>query len=132
MSSSLLVSGIGPIYKFEIENDGSELPLDYDVAAMETFFNKRPLEVMYRTGEIFAELLPYFTRAFIWEYLIRSVAGLVQIHYFDTYINEQRKSIRRKIRDHEGLQRRYAVELREMLTRLGPSFIKLGQAVSIR
>ena len=90
MSSSLLVSGIGPIYKFEIENDGSELPLDYDVAAMETFFNKRPLEVMYRTGEIFAELLPYFTRAFIWEYLIRSVAGLVQIHYFDTYIYEQR------------------------------------------
>ena len=72
MSYSLLVSGIGPIYKFEIENDGSELPLDYDVAAMETFFNKRPLEVMYRTGEIFAELLPYFTRAFIWEYLIRS------------------------------------------------------------
>ena len=90
MSSSLLVSGIGPIYKFEIENDGSELPLDYDVAAMETFFNKRPLEVMYRTGEIFAELLPYFTRAFIWEYLIRSVAGLVQIHYFDTYVYEQR------------------------------------------
>ena len=34
---------------------------------------------------------------------------------------------RRKIREHEGLQRRYAVELREMLTRLGPSFIKFGQ-----
>ena len=39
---------------------------------------------------------------------------------------------RRKIRDHEGLQRKYAVELRELLTRLGPSFIKFGQAVSIR
>ena len=46
--------------------------------------------------------------------------------------NEQTNIFRRKIRDHEGLQRRYAVELREMLTRLGPSFIKLGQAVSIR
>ena len=34
---------------------------------------------------------------------------------------------RRKIREHEGLQRKYAVELREMLTRLGPSFIKFGQ-----
>jgi len=102
-------SGIGPIYKFEVENDGYELPLDYDVAAMEKFFNKRPLEVIYRTGEILSAILPYFTRAFIWEYLIR-----------------------RKIRDHEGLQRKYAVELRELLTRLGPSFIKFGQAVSIR
>ena len=30
------------------------------------------------------------------------------------------------------MQRKYAVELRELLTRLGPSFIKFGQAVSIR
>merc|ERR1711892_1647354 len=51
----------------------------------------------------------YFSRLLIWEHLIR-----------------------RKIKDHEGLQKKYAVELREMLTRLGPCFIKLGQAVSIR
>ena len=31
-----------------------------------------------------------------------------------------------------GLQKKYAVELREMLTKLGPSFIKFGQAMSIR
>ena len=65
--------GIGPIYKFEMEDDGHELPLDYDVAAMEQFFKNRPLEVLCRTGEILSEVLPYFTRAFIWEYLIRSV-----------------------------------------------------------
>ena len=64
-------TGIGPIYKFEMEDDGQELPLDYDVAAMEQFFKKRPLEVLCRTGEILSEVLPYFTRAFIWEYLIR-------------------------------------------------------------
>ena len=31
-----------------------------------------------------------------------------------------------------GLQKKYAVELRDMLTKLGPSFIKFGQAMSIR
>ena len=71
-SSLVKGSGIGPIYKFEVENDGYELPLDYDVTEMEKFFNKRPLEVIYRTGEILSAILPYFTRAFIWEYLIRS------------------------------------------------------------
>merc|ERR1711936_324477 len=69
----------------------------------------RPVEVMLRTLEILAEVVPYFSKLIIWEHLIR-----------------------RKIKEHEGLQKRYAVELREMLTRLGPCFIKLGQAVSIR
>jgi len=101
-------SSIGLIYKFENHED-YDLPLDYNIAAMENFFNKRPLEVLMRTGEILSEIVPYFSKVFIWEYYIR-----------------------RKIRDHEGLQRKYAVELREMLTRLGPSFIKFGQAMSIR
>ena len=39
---------------------------------------------------------------------------------------------RRKIFNHEGLQRKYAIQLREALTSLGPSFVKLGQALSIR
>ena len=39
---------------------------------------------------------------------------------------------RRKIFNHEGLQRKYAIQLREALTQLGPSFIKFGQALSIR
>ena len=101
-------TGVGPIYKFESSEDYG-LPLDYDIPAMEAYFKARPLEVMMRTGEILSEVVPFFSRLYIWEYLIR-----------------------RKIRDHEGLQKRYAVELREMLTRLGPSFIKFGQAMSIR
>jgi len=99
---------IGPIYKFESDEDLG-LPLDYNVEAMEKYFNARPLEVLQRTGEILSELVPYFSRLFIWEYMIRQ-----------------------KIRDHEGLQKKYAVELRDMLTKLGPSFIKFGQAMSIR
>ena len=62
-----------------MEDDGQELPLDYDVTAMEQFFHKRPLEVIYRTGEILSQILPYFTRAFIWEYLIRSVFRRIEV-----------------------------------------------------
>ena len=64
-------AGIGPIYKFEEPGAGSGLPLDYNVAAMERFFNSRPLEVLGRTGEILAEILPFVARAWLWEYLIR-------------------------------------------------------------
>merc|ERR1711992_255250 len=62
-----------------------------------------------RTAEIVSVLGPYFCKVVIWEYLIRQ-----------------------KIREHEGLQKKYAIKLRELLTTLGPCFIKLGQAVSIR
>merc|ERR1719342_518083 len=101
-------SNIGPLYKFENVKD-YDLPLDYNIRAMENFFKSRPLEVLQRTAGILSEVLPYLSRLFVWEYFIR-----------------------RKIRDHEGLQKKYAVELREILTRLGPCFIKLGQAISIR
>ncbi len=40
--------------------------------------------------------------------------------------------MRRKILSHDGLQRRYAARLRRILTDLGPCFVKLGQALSIR
>merc|ERR1712123_542854 len=101
-------SSIGPIYEFENTSD-YDLPMDYNIQAMEHYFNNRPMEIMQRTCGILSEIVPYFSRLLIWEHLIR-----------------------RKIKEHEGLQKKYAVELREMLTRLGPCFIKLGQAVSIR
>jgi len=101
-------SSIGPLYNFENTTD-YDLPMDYNINAMQHFFNNRPMEVMQRTFQILYETVPYFSRLLIWEHLIR-----------------------RKIKTHEGLQKKYAVELREMLTRLGPCFIKLGQAVSIR
>jgi len=102
-------SQIGPLYQFESEKTGVPLPLTYDVEGMNLFFDERPGEVTRRAVTILCRLVPYATRLFVWEYLIR-----------------------RKIRDHEGLQTKYAIELREMLTELGPCFIKLGQAVSIR
>lgn len=86
-----------------------ELPRSFQPRELEQFFASRPLEVTARTWEILSSLLPYLCRLFIWEHCIR-----------------------RKIQSHEGLQQRYAAELKELLTDLGPCFIKLGQAVSIR
>jgi len=86
-----------------------QLPREYSATQVEEFFKARPLEVAARTWEILAAVVPYLARFLVWEHLIR-----------------------RKIKHHEGLQKKYAVELRELLTSLGPCFIKLGQAVSIR
>merc|ERR550532_890633 len=86
-----------------------QLPREYSAKQVEEFFKARPLEVAARTWEILAAVVPYLARFLVWEHLIR-----------------------RKIKHHEGLQKKYAVELRQLLTSLGPCFIKLGQAVSIR
>merc|ERR1712212_687757 len=86
-----------------------ELPLDYDVQKIQAYWSKRPGEVIKRTIKIMSILIPYFHKLVIWEYLIR-----------------------RKIRDNPGLQKKYAIELRRILTELGPCFIKFGQAMSIR
>ena len=109
MGSNVEISYIfsGDIYHFqEIEDT---LPLVYDVERIEKYWNKRTLEVLKRTGEIIHVLGPYLVKLVIWECLIR-----------------------RKILDHEGLQKKYAIKLRECLTELGPCFIKFGQAMSIR
>ena len=62
--------------------------------------------------------------------MIVQLHRLIDLRHYNIIINNNNITpdhTRRKIREHEGLQRRYAVELREMLTRLGPSFIKFGQ-----
>merc|ERR1712241_648826 len=103
---------LGSVYQFqESENTDNldELPLDYDVEKIQAYWSKRPGEVIKRTAKILSILIPYFHKLFIWEYLIR-----------------------RKIRDNPGLQKKYAIELRRILTELGPCFIKFGQAMSIR
>jgi len=86
-----------------------ELSLVYNVEALNDFWSARPGEVFSRAVHVVRVLGPYLAKLAIWEYLIR-----------------------RKIRDHPGLQRKYAVKLREVLTELGPCFVKLGQALSIR
>ena len=61
------------------------------------YWSKRPGEVLSRTGEILSKFVPYLTRLTLWEMLIRGG----------------------RIFEHEGLQRKYAIELRTILTELG-------------
>ena len=101
---------LGDIYDFQTDVDQEDtLPLVYNANRIEKYWKKRPLEVLLRTGEIIGVLGPYVWKLLVWEYFIRQ-----------------------KIRDNEGLQKKYAIKLRECLTDLGPCFIKLGQALSIR
>ncbi len=85
------------------------LPLRYDSSSVRAYWDRRPLRVFLRTCEVWLALVPFAAKLLLWE------AG-----------------VRGKIRRHDGLQRRYAVRLRAILTRLGPCFVKLGQALSIR
>ena len=85
------------------------MPTEYDISAIQAYWQKRPREVLLRMTEVAIVFGPYITKLLLWEYLIR-----------------------RKIRNSEGLQQRYAVELRDKLTKLGPCFVKFGQALSIR
>eukprot|EP00094_Tigriopus_californicus_P003526 TCALIF_03392-PA protein Name:"Similar to sll0005 Uncharacterized protein sll0005 (Synechocystis sp. (strain PCC 6803 / Kazusa))" AED:0.01 eAED:0.01 QI:0/0/0/0.5/1/1/2/0/501 len=89
--------------------DIDELPLTYDVTRIQRYWDQRPLEVVARTAQIMRAFVPFLSQVFLWEYLIRG-----------------------KIRHHAGLQKKYAIRLRQILTDLGPCFIKLGQALSIR
>lgn len=78
--------------------------LRYDPAQITADYQNRPLEVLKR---IFAVLRPTFSFIF----------GL----WFDTKRGMVVKNDRRK-----------AVQLRELLTKLGPAYIKIGQALSTR
>ncbi len=93
----------------EPPSDESELPLRYDALCINRYWDRRPREVIVRTFQILAQLVPFLSKVVLWEMLVR-----------------------RKILKHEGLQRKYSAKLRNVLTDLGPCFIKLGQALSIR
>ncbi|NHC33885.1 ABC1 kinase family protein [Scytonema millei] len=81
-----------------------ELALRYEPEAIAAYYSRRPFQVV---GRIFAVLLPCFSFAF----------GL----WWDKQWGRSLK-----------MQQRRAVQLRELLTQLGPAYIKIGQALSTR
>lgn len=83
-------------------DDGTALR--YDAQAIEAYYQKRPFQVW---GRLFRIILPFLTFGLTWWWNRR------------TGLNEQK-------------QKQQAVRLREMLTKLGPAFIKVGQALSTR
>lgn len=81
-----------------------EFALRYEPEAIAAYYSRRPFQVI---GRIFAVLLPCFSFAF----------GL----WWDKQWGRSLK-----------MQQRRAVQLRELLTQLGPAYIKIGQALSTR
>jgi predicted unusual protein kinase regulating ubiquinone biosynthesis (AarF/ABC1/UbiB family) len=88
----------------EIESDADSTALRYDPEAIAAYYRSRPFEVYRRFLAIVSPLINFFL-------------GL----WWD------RK--RNRVKANEG---RRAVQLRELLTRLGPAYIKIGQALSTR
>ena len=76
----------------------------YDPDAIAAYYSRRPFQVLFR---FFGILFPF----------ISFYLGL----WFDKRAGQDVKNSRRR-----------AVELREMLTNLGPAYIKIGQALSTR
>jgi predicted unusual protein kinase regulating ubiquinone biosynthesis (AarF/ABC1/UbiB family) len=82
----------------------------YDPAAISAYYRNKPWQVAGRSKEVFGSLTRYITS--VW---------------WDSKRASSRSEAQR-----EALQRQRAIELRDLLTTLGPAFIKIGQAVSTR
>jgi aarF domain-containing kinase len=83
------------------------LPYEYNPKALQNFFRKRPLSVLTRIFQL------------------TSVGGSLAIQLaLDTALG--------RLKDNPDLEVKRAGELRDTITSLGPFYIKIGQALSIR
>eukprot|EP00184_Porphyridium_aerugineum_P007858 CAMPEP_0184691426 /NCGR_PEP_ID=MMETSP0313-20130426/288_1 /TAXON_ID=2792 /ORGANISM="Porphyridium aerugineum, Strain SAG 1380-2" /LENGTH=835 /DNA_ID=CAMNT_0027149143 /DNA_START=97 /DNA_END=2604 /DNA_ORIENTATION=+ len=92
------------LIKQGMDEEDEGLPLRYDPKEIADYWNARPLQVQKRLAEVVAVLTPFAAKV--------------------TYL-KQRKMFEEK-------QREVACDLREVLIKLGPTFIKLGQGLSVR
>ncbi|GAV84961.1 APH domain-containing protein/ABC1 domain-containing protein [Cephalotus follicularis] len=88
----------------EVDESSEFLPLVYDPASISAYWGKRPRAVATRIVQLL------------------SVAGGFLSHIVSDVINK-------KVKENEVAR---AIELRDIVTSLGPAYIKLGQALSIR
>lgn len=87
--------------------ENEALPFDYNPQALKEFFSKRPLAVATRILQLL------------------SVGG---IFAFNTIFDQ----LLGRVKNNPDLEVQRAAELRDLITSLGPFFIKIGQALSIR
>jgi len=87
--------------------DELDLPLFYDVAEIRKYWRARPLQVQKRLLEVTSLLTPYFLAS-----ILDSRTG--------------------RLKENPEKRRQRAKQFRNMLTKLGPAFIKLGQGLSVR
>ncbi|KAH1189975.1 Uncharacterized protein GmHk_20G057638 [Glycine max] len=88
----------------EVDESSEFLPLVYDPASISAYWGKRPRAVATRIVQLLSVAGGFLSR----------IAGDV---------------INKKVKENEVAR---AIELREIVTSLGPAYIKLGQALSIR
>ncbi|GLI71535.1 hypothetical protein VaNZ11_016767 [Volvox africanus] len=89
----------------ETDSDSDhQLPLVYDVEAISAYWDRRPVSVVTRITQLLG-----ISGRFITALLVDAAAG--------------------KLRENEVVR---AIQLRDIVTSLGPAYIKLGQALSIR
>jgi aarF domain-containing kinase len=87
--------------------DDDALPLEYNPGALQQFFKRRPGAVLTRIGQVASVGGGYLSRLFLDRLLNRS-------------------------ENDPDLEVTRAAELRDIITSLGPFYIKIGQALSIR
>lgn len=98
---------LDPVRADSIQSDRASLETEighYDPEAIALYYRQRPLRVVGRLFQTIASILSFSLK--LW-------------------LDKVRGTVKRK-------QRKRAVQLREMLTRLGPTYIKIGQALSTR
>eukprot|EP00966_Prymnesium_polylepis_P219048 5068973-Prymnesium_polylepis.1 len=94
----------------------------YDPDAIERVWSAHPRCALARFGQIGSRAVPFASRL-VADLVADQVASRVQRSSYDTPEAQQARSERHA---------RRAVDLRQMLTELGPTFIKFGQMLSIR
>eukprot|EP00560_Eucampia_antarctica_P008748 CAMPEP_0197826354 /NCGR_PEP_ID=MMETSP1437-20131217/3325_1 /TAXON_ID=49252 ORGANISM="Eucampia antarctica, Strain CCMP1452" /NCGR_SAMPLE_ID=MMETSP1437 /ASSEMBLY_ACC=CAM_ASM_001096 /LENGTH=810 /DNA_ID=CAMNT_0043426761 /DNA_START=196 /DNA_END=2628 /DNA_ORIENTATION=+ len=89
-------------------DEGTGLPLAYDPIELEKFFSPKPFVVLKRVAQVLAAGGGFFLKA--------AVDAILKRDY----------------KKNPDLEIKRAGELRDLITSLGPFYIKLGQALSIR
>ena len=87
--------------------DNEALPLEYNPEALREFFKSRPKDVFTRIVQV-----------------LSVGGGFFMAVLFDQLLG--------RVKDNPDLEVKRAGELRDLITSLGPFFIKIGQALSIR
>jgi len=88
-----------------VSRRASDIALVYDASHLEDYFLKRPFAVIFR---------------------LLAFAGMALSSGFMAIFDQATVS------SEEARQRRLALQLRDLLTSLGPTFVKLGQSLSVR